>query len=162
MNYNLSDLVDSFINQKINLKTYIDLVENLKITNKQSLQDFFYKFKTDHDIDKSMNALLILWLLNYDYLKDLKNDSNIYISYFVELASNINSSSLEIVFLADFLLVARLDELYFIINHDSHENEIDLPNVLQYASVYCYNCNDNMNLNDKLLLPEFSFYVFQK
>ena len=111
-------------------------------------------------MDQRMNALLILWFFKND-LFNLDNPSNPYLSYISEITEDIINPNANIITLENDYMICKVNQFYFIINHNDNEVEINLPSELVNKTVYCYNCNDDMDLENTIFLPEFSFYALE-
>ena len=156
---NIEKLIEDFVNLKIDLIDYLLKLEHLEITNKGEFQNFIINYKETTKMDEKMNALLILWFCKYELFKDIQYDSNPYLLYINDLTKDIKHIDLEFLEVGKHNLITKIDNFYFIINHNTREINMTLPPELQEKTVFCYNCNDEMILEKELLLPEFSFYA---
>lgn len=155
---NLKDIIHYFIYKKIDIPTYIYHINNSDIS-KHELNSFLKTVKETTLMDERMNALLILWFFKYnDFDFSYKTP---YLTYMYEIISEINNIDPQVIKVDRSYIITKVDNFYFIINHNDEENNIFLPKELQNTCVYCYNCNDDMNLTDSILLPEFSFYALR-
>ena len=155
----IEKLIEDFINLKIDLIDYLLKLDHLEIINKDEFQNFIINYKNTTKMDEKMNALLILWFYKYELFKYIKDDSNPYLSYINDLTKDIKNMDLEFLEVGKHNLITRIDNFYFIINHNTREINLILPPELQEKTVFCYNCNDEMVLEKELILPEFSFYA---
>ncbi len=158
----LINLINDFINEKINLKDYLIKIKQYQINDISSFKLFLENYNDTNKMDQRMNALLILWFYKHDYFNNLEYDDNEYLSYIEEIQEDIDNYKLDYITIENNYLIIKLSNYYFIINHNNHLVKIPLPEELQYQAVYCLNCNDDMKLKDKISLPEFSFYVLEK
>lgn len=156
---NIEKLIEDFVNLKIDLIDYLLKLEHLEITNKGEFQNFIINYKETTKMDEKMNALLILWFCKYELFKDIQYDSNPYLLYINDLTKDIKHIDLEFLEVGKHNLITKIDNFYFIINHNTREINMTLPPELQEKTVFCYNCNDEMILEKELFLPEFSFYA---
>ena len=104
-----------------------------------------------------MNALLILWFIKHQDFTF--NQSNLYINFIKDIVSEITKPN--ILSYNDDTIITKADNFYFIINHSNYELNIKLPSDIQNKTLYCYNCNDDINLKSSISLPEFSFYALR-
>lgn len=149
-------LINGFIHNQISMDDYI---KRIKITSIN--KDFLIDYNKTDLMDQRMNALLIIWIYHPSIFKSINNINNPYLSYITELTSDIENVNLNYLYIENNTLVANINDFYFIINHNNHDVNITLPRNLQNKKVFCYNCNDNMNLADTIMLPEFSFYALE-
>lgn len=149
-------LVNGFINSQLSMNDYIKRIKKTSID-----QNFLINYKETNLMDQRMNALLIIWMYHSAIFKEIDYTNNPYLSYIYELTSDIDQVDINYINLETNYLVANINNFYFIINHNNHEINIELPNELKNQKVFCYNCNDDMNLKEQILLPEFSFYVLE-
>lgn len=95
-----------------------------------------------------------------------KKKDHIYLSYLsalLEGESITHTSFLEILpTCVTILFCTTKEDIYFFINHSSKELLINIPKDIQYQTLYCFNCNDDMTLTSHLDVPEFSFYALKK
>ncbi len=155
----IQNLLEDFVNLKIDLIDYLLKIEHLEINDKTAFQNFIINYKETTKMDEKMNALLILWFCKHELFKDLKKNNNPYLNYLNDLTRNIKNMYVEFLEVGKHNLVTRIDTFYFIINQNNKDITIILPPELQDKVVFCYNCNDEMALKKELTLPEFSFYA---
>lgn len=158
---NLSELMNDFVEKKISIEEYISKIESFKINNDSLFNDFLKNYNKTNKMDQRMNALLILWFYKNNHFSEYPEE-NPYLSYIYDLVQDIDNPVLNIYTIENDYLLCSVNQFYFIINHNKKEVEINLPDELKNQTVYCYNCNDEMDLEDTIFLPEFSFYALEK
>lgn len=156
----LNNLMNAFINKELSMNEYVSKIKDFSICNKDLFNDFLSSYNKTNKMDQRMNALLILWFFKND-LFNLDNPSNPYLSYISEITEDIINPTASIITLENDYMICKVNQFYFIINHNDDEVEINLPSELVNKTVYCYNCNDDMDLEETIFLPEFSFYALE-
>ena len=159
MNY-LSELMNDFIDNKISMNDYVSKIESFVITDNSLFNDFLFNYNKTNKMDQRMNALLILWFYKNNHFLEYP-ESNPYLSYIYDLIQDIENPSLNIITLENNNLLCKINQFYFIINHNKKEVDINLPNELKNKTVFCFNCNDEMDLGETITLPEYSFYALE-
>lgn len=154
----LNTIINDFIENKISIPKYIDMLSHLDIS-KNELNLYINNFNSTNNMDERMNAILILWFVKHQDLS-FKGD-NIYIKYLKNITSEISNINPQIIFINNTSMITYIDDFYFIINHNSSEAKVLLPKEIQYKTLYCYNCNDDMELEETIIIPEFSFYALK-
>jgi hypothetical protein len=156
----LNNLMNDFIEKKISMNNYISKIESFEINNNDNFNNFLLNYQETNKMDERMNALLILWFYkNKHFVNNLS--CNPYLSYIYDLTQDIINPTLNIITLENDYLICKVNQFYFVINHNKKEVEIDLPEELKNKSVFCFNCNDDMILEETITLPEFSFYALE-
>lgn len=158
----LSNIINLFVNSNISLNEYIDNLIRIDINNLDLFNSYLESFNSTSMMDEHMNALIILWLLKKDSFNIKDDTTNEYLLYINEITEEIEDDKTSIILCENNYLIAKIGECYFIINHNNHTSKIMLPDQLQNTTVYCFNCNDDMKLKEKITLPEFSFYAIIK
>lgn len=152
----LNILTEGIVNSKITLSEYIKRVKNIKVT-----KDFLLNYNKTDLMDQRMNALLILYFFNAKIFNEVDESSNPYLKYIKELTIDISNYEITFLYEEENFLIIKQDNFYFIINHNNFEIEKKLPNELQNKTIFCYNCNDDLQLEKSIILPEFSFYALE-
>lgn len=155
-------LMDNFINENISLEEYINCIKSLEITDQKAFQNYICSYNNTTKMDQRMHALLILWFYKYQYFNNLSYEENHYLDYINEITYEIIDYNIKILILENSYLIYKMDNFYFIINHNNHLVKITLPDELKQQIVFCINCNDEMKLKEKITMPEFSFYAMEK
>lgn len=158
----VKQLIENFINSRISLPDYLKAILPLE---QQDIQDIYTFTDTTH-MDEMMHAFILLWTLKYKYIDLEKKKDHIYLSYLstlLEGESIMHISFLEILpSSATIQVTTTKEDIYFFINHSLKEIVINVPKDMQYQTLYCFNCNDDMTLDTHLDVPEFSFYALKK
>lgn len=158
----VKQLMERFIQGSISIPDYLKAIVPLK---QQDIQDIYSYDDTTH-MDETMHAFILLWTLKYNCIDLEKKKDHIYLSYLstlLEDESITNISFLEILSnSATIQITTTKEDIYFFINHSLKEIIINVPKDIQYQTLYCFNCNDDMTLDTHLDIPELSFYAFKK
>ncbi|MCM1260725.1 MAG: hypothetical protein NC182_06305 [Prevotella sp.] len=158
----IKQLMEQFIQGSISIPDYLKAIVPLR---QQDIQDIYSYNDTTH-LDEMMHAYILLWSLKYNYIDLTYPKEHIYLSY---LSSLLEDESIKHVSFLDIQFSSAIVEIfttqgniYFFINHSLKETILNVPKEIQYQTVYCLNCNDDMTLGTHLDMPEFSFYAFKK
>lgn len=148
-------LVNNFLEEKINLKTFITLIINNEFISDKSI----YKVLDSHpNTDKSSITYLVLYYLkNYTF-----SQSNDFICFLESIRDEVdNDFNCCVIYhtLDDDIAIFIIDHVYFIINNNKVPTNIILPNELQNKYSFCVNCNHELFFEDKLLLDAYEFYI---
>lgn len=153
----LINLINDFINCKINLQDFKNQLVHLEIVDKTAFHNFLVSYnETDH-LDQRMIALLTIWFYHYQYFV---YQGNHYLAFLDEIKSEISSFDFSILFENENFLIIKNDNIYFLLNNHQKSYLVNLPKSLQNIKGYCFNCNDEIALKETLKMPEYSFYIF--
>lgn len=158
----IKQLMERFIQGIIPIPEYIKAIIPLR---KQDIQDIYSYNDTTH-MDEMMHAFILLWSLKYNYIDLTYPKEHIYLSYLSSLLEDesiIHISFLDIqTYSATIQVSTTKGHIYFFINHSLKEIILAVPKEIQHQTLYCLNCNDDLNVNTHLDIPEFSFYALKK
>ena len=155
----LKEIIEAFLNNKYTYQEYLNQI--ISLDQNEPIIDYLLKQDNDN-IDLMMITYLPLWLFHQDHFNNLDDDSNLYLSYFNNLKKDKLFDKIEVWYVDNEILVVKNENYYLLINSKNEEINYLLPLDLQKQTVICYNCNDEMLLKENLVIPEYSFYLFEK
>ena len=157
----LVNIVDEYVNDKLNYLDFVNLVKNV---NSSFLNDIVNISQTS-EIDQRMIAIVTIYLFNYSIF-DLNNGSNIYISFIKDFVEDSIITGFETYQITNDHLIGRLKtsdkDFIIILNPSKNEIDITLPGDIANKTYYCFNCNDEIDLEVLVDMPEYSFYILRE
>ena len=157
----LVNIVDEYVNDKLNYLDFVNLVKNV---NSSFLNDIVNISQTS-EIDQRMIAIVTIYLFNYSIF-DLNIDSNIYISFIKDFVEDNIITGFETYQITNDHLIGRLKtsdkDFIIILNPSKNEIDIPLPDDIANKTYYCFNCNDEIDLEVLVDMPEYSFYILRE
>lgn len=162
VSYMIKELMEQFIQGSISIPDYLKAIVPLR---QQDIQDIYSYNDTTH-MDEMMHAFILLWCLKYNYI-DLNNQKeHIYLSYLSSILEDQSITHISFLDIQPHSVIIEVftkeESIYFLINHSLYEAHLKIPKEIQYQTLYCLNCNDDMLLKTHLDIPEFSFYALKK
>lgn len=158
----LQQIIDDFIHNKYGIDEYL---KQVNILNSDEVSDI-YSISETNLIDQRMHATIIFWLLKYKIMNLNNGIDNTYLSYLKDLIDGEIVKSVKFLSITTDTLVARvitdISHIYILINNSSGEMYFTLPKEIANQNVFCFNCNDEMELGLSLDIPEYSFYALKK
>lgn len=155
----LKEIIAAFLNNKYTYQEYLNQI--ISLDQNEPIIDYLLNQDNDN-IDLMMITYLPLWLFHRDHFNNLDDYSNIYLSFFNNLKHDKLFDKIESWYIDNEILFVKGNNCYLLINSTNKDINYLLPIDLQNQTLICYNCNDEMLLNKNLLIPEYSFYLFEK
>lgn len=154
-------LIDNFIEKKIK---YLEFIDKINALENEEFKEVV-NITNSSNLDERMIAILTIYLFKYQYI-DLNNVSkNPYLSFIKEVFDYTTLLDVTYLTINNKVLIAKIitknDLAYFILNPTSKERIVELPEELQYKTMFCFNCNDDLDLEDSIELPDYSFYTLK-
>lgn len=157
----LVNIVDEYVSDKLNYLDFANLVKNV---NSSLLNDIVNISQTSK-IGQRMIAIMTIYLFNYSIF-DLSNDSNIYISFIKDIIEDNIIIGFETYQITNDYLIGRLKtsdkDFIIILNPSKNEIDLTLPSDIANKTYYCFNCNDEIDLEVSVDMPEYSFYILKE
>ena len=157
----LVNIVDEYVSDKLNYLDFANLVKNV---NSSLLNDIVNISQTSK-IDQRMIAIMTIYLFNYSIF-DLSNDSNIYISFIKDIIEDNIIIGFETYQITNDYLIGRLKtsdkDFIIILNPSKNEIDLTLPSDIANKAYYCFNCNDEIDLEVSVDMPEYRFYILKE
>ena len=157
----LVNIVDEYVSDKLNYLDFANLVKNVN----SSLLNDIVNIQQTSKIDQRMIAIMTIYLFNYSIF-DLSNDSNIYISFIKDIIEDNIIIGFETYQITNDYLIGRLKtsdkDFIIILNPSKNEINLTLPSDIANKTYYCFNCNDEIDLEVSVDMPEYSFYILKE
>ena len=171
MKYDYLMYYNDFFTKKIN---YIDFrtklynwfdqatIEQLHQFNDYIIDDQF----TAYDADMVMLTYITVWLYPNRFNKNIEImcADNMYMGFLREVKlsyKNDFDKGLDIVKQTLNYEIYKANNIYIICNISDIDLNIPLPKELQQKTTYCVNCNDDVDLEDKVELYPYGFYILE-
>lgn len=157
----LLNSIEEYVTNKIN---YLDFINAIKNITPLELNDIV-KISNTTNLEQRMIAILTIYLFNYSKFT-LTDETNIYINFIKEFIEDSVITNFKIYEVTNDYLIGKLitsnKDYIIILNPTKAEINLTLPLDIANKTYYCYNCNDELNIDSFLEIPDYSFYVLKE
>ena len=115
--------------------------------------------------EESLIVEVLLWSFKNSPIKDLNNSSNSFYTFLLSLENNDSpfySSDIEWISNEGNISVYKKHNYLFVINSSIDDKYIKLPADYVNTTLYCVNCNEEIDVNDNLFVPSKTFFIIEK
>ena len=95
--------------------------------------------------------------------KFISSTDKLDVDYSLTAPEDAKYARIEIVPVNDnYISIFKKHDYLLVINASNNDKYIDLPTEYTNCTLYCSNCNEEINVKDNLLVPSKTFYIIEK
>ena len=164
MKDNLIKKIDEFLNGNIDLWDLIGEITYFSTTDFKSFSESIYYMEPKED-ENSLIVEVLLWCFVNSPIKDLKETNNSFYKFLMSLVESNSSfylDEIKWIFNDNYISIFKKHDYLLVINASNNDKYINLPTEYTNCTLYCSNCNEEINVKDNLLVPSKTFYIIEK
>lgn len=171
MKYNFITIYNDFFTKQISFNEFTIQIDNyLKTVNPGELTNFHHHITDDsfveYDPDMVMLTYLYLWLLpnRLNQQSQLSGADNMYLSFIKSIRDSYPNDFKEPINILKNNLMYQIYQrgnLIIVFNSTDADIVFEVPDSIKNSVHYCINCGDEIEIQDKLELYPYGFYIIE-
>ncbi len=171
MQYTFIMIYNEFFTKQISFNEFMEKMDQyLKIVNPGELTNFHHHITDDsfveYNPDMVMLTYLYLWLLpnRLNQQAQLTGADNMYLTFIKSVLDSYPEdfkSPKEVIALNLMYQIYKRGNVIIIFNPTETDIVIDVPDCLKNSTHYCINCGDEIEIEEKLELYPYGFYLIE-
>ncbi len=171
MKYTYIMIYNEFFTKQISFNDFQSRIDQyLKTVNPGELTNFHHHITDDsfveYDPDMVMLTYLYLWLLpnRLNQQAQLTGADNMYLTFIKSILDTypLDFRSPKEIITNNFMYqIYKRGNIVMIFNTTEADIVVDVPEILQNSTHYCINCGDEIDIEEKLELYPYGFYLLE-
>lgn len=150
------ELITSLLDNKITLESFINFIKN---NHYDFNEDALCNLLDNNQNEEQSSIVYLLLYFVYKYSFFHQNDFLMFLDSIKYETDNDFSKDIIYIYNKENIAIFKIDHIYFIINNNDENININLPHDLQNDYQFCINCNHELYFGKTLMLESFEFYL---
>lgn len=164
MSENLKESIKRYFDNDIDLWDLVDDITIAFNSDIYSIKDSIKYLETNNS-DEAMLVTILLWLFPHSPFKHIEHSHNSFFNllFSIESAhSDFFNQQIKWDYLDKNIMTIEKGKYLIMINGTKSDIALQLPDKFIHSTLYCHNCNEEINSEYSIIVPPKSFYIFTK